>query len=164
MYGLSSQVIYRIQQHIMHMSEVINVIYYLIIIYLTTDKLLEIKLNIRHPVYWNQKKATYLLVSTWFTAISVCIVISITHELVTVRMTNYLYVHVVFDCIVILIAVYTYGYIFVRYTKANSMISRFIVVGCTVLPSAGETISRPGIFTIFRKSNFYVPCLLIINF
>ena len=40
-------------------------IYYLSMFYITTDKLLEVILNIRLPVYWNIEKAKVLLLVTW---------------------------------------------------------------------------------------------------
>ena len=40
-------------------------VYYLSMFYITFDKLLEVILNIRLPVYWNVEKAKVLLLVTW---------------------------------------------------------------------------------------------------
>ena len=115
-------------------------------------------------IYWNQVKAKYLLLVTWAVSVIACISISITNEVLEEDALYPLYIYVGFDVFVIGLSSYTYGYIFKRYCMSKMMISRIIVVGCAVLPTAGESIGRPSLLRIFRKSTFYIPCLLIINF
>lgn len=163
-HGQTRQIIITVQRHLFYAGEVINITYYLVIIYITVDKLLEIKLNIRHPVFWDLKKAKYLLCVTWGLSVAAFISLSVTQKILNRRLLFELYIYVVFDVFFLLLATYTYGYIFRKYCKAKTIISRFVMIGCTLLPNAGERVCRPSLYKVFKKSSFYVSCLLIINF
>ena len=57
-----------------------NVIYYLILIVITIDKLLDVLLNIKYPVIWNEEKAIILTKVIWMIGTLICICVSVVYH------------------------------------------------------------------------------------
>ena len=47
--------------------------YYATMIYITTDRLFDILLNLKYPLYWNELKTTKLLKGTWGGGFAICL-------------------------------------------------------------------------------------------
>ena len=58
----------------------ISIVYYLDMIYLTIDKFLQILLNIKYHLYWNETKAKWLLAVTWLFAGLLVIILALLHH------------------------------------------------------------------------------------
>ena len=131
------------------------VMYYLTMVYLTLDKLFDILLNIRYPLYWREEYTKRLLKATWGITLTIAITASIVHYFYQVEFHEILdtYAYPILDVIFILIALVTYGFIFHKYKQTR----RPPVGGMTAIPS-------PGRFQIFMKSRFFIPVLLITTF
>ena len=132
-----------------------NSVYYLTMIYLTFDKLFDIILNIKYPLYWNEKRTSNLLKVTWTITITTAITISIIYHYTGYDFLGILdmYVYPIFDFVFIIVAILTYGFIFHQYKE-------------TRMPPTQNTsnIASPSAFQVFVKSRFYIPVLLISTF
>ena len=132
-------------------------VYFLTMIYLTLDRLFDILLNIRYPLYWNEKNTRKLLTITWAMSISTAITVSIvdwvyeigSHEILDI------YIYPTFDIVFTIIAVLTYGFIFHKYKQTRAPPTH---ATCT------SHLGRPHTLRVFQNSRFYIPVLLITTF
>ena len=127
---------------------------YLTMIYISIDRLLDVKLNIRYPLFWNEKKTKYLLIVTWLVNISISIVIIIIHGYakMNISLSITMPIFITFDFFFTLLAFITYGYLFEKYRRTR------------VPPIHNTTQPKLSVFRVFRNSKFYVSALLIITF
>lgn len=140
-------------------------IYYFTIIYLTLDRLMDVLLNLKYTLYWNEIKTTRLLLGTWVVGSMVGIVGATVNAAtgIVVHDSTYLkYFSIVTDLSFILLAIITYVYIFKKYKQSR------------ITPTNRQTISnvlfcvtsrrRLRTLHVFRKSRFYIPLLIIVTF
>ena len=134
----------------------ISFVFYLDMIYLTVDRLLDIWLNLTYPVYWNEFKAKRLLQGTWVIGAVLSIVISLLHHFVSFKwqepVFKFFYPTLGFGFIIL--ALVTYCFIFHKYASTRG------------LPTENRRIRprRINVIQVFRKSRFYVPVMLILTF
>lgn len=132
-----------------------NTVYLLTMIYLTLDKLFDIVLNIRYPLYWSEDRTKILLKVTWVISISSAITVSIVYHFTRFKVLEALdlYVYPTLNLIFLICAGVTYVFIFHKYKQSR------------IPPVSSVTgQQRESTFKIFRKSRFYIPVLLITTF
>lgn len=129
--------------------------YFLTMIFLTLDRLLDIALNIKYHLYVNRDKVRRLLVGSWVVNALVLLSVFLIHIFtafdVNILLSTYIYP--TFDICFIFIAFITYGFIFHKYKKTR------------VPPVTLErTKGRQNFIAVFKASRFYIPVLLITTF
>ena len=138
-------------------------IYYLSMFYITGDKLLEVILNIRLPVYWNVEKAKVLLLFTWICGgvFGISLVLSYWFNAFDYQTMLLRYFFPILDIGFLLLAVPTYIFLFKMFrqarTKRPSGTRPSIIV-------KDENNIRVSWFRIFCQSRFYTAALLIFAF
>lgn len=145
--------------------DVINIagngsVYYIIISIITLDRLFDILLNIRYPVYWSKKKAKYLMVMMWSAGIIVSIVFCVTFAFGYTDYYNVLFGYYlpILNAIFLVIAVLTYSFIFHKYRVTRPIVKKRRP---GVVEKKGTIMSR---FTIYRNSRFHIPVLVVSTF
>lgn len=129
-----------------------NTVYYLSTMYVTVDRLLEIALNLRYPVYWSLTKTKYLLLATWFFGIVVAgVSFSFTLEN-TSDVFTILYSHFfpILNTVFLVTAIFSYYFIFAQYKR-----TRVIPVRSRIHTSA---------LRVYRNSRFHIPMIIILSF
>ena len=141
--------------------------YYMSMAYITLDKALEILLNIKYPVYWNEQKAKRLVYTTWVVGVCMPVCVLLMHHIGHISIDAiadvlFLYICPTFDFSFTILAVITYSFLFQRYRKSRVLptVSMHLTHGMT----NQESPNSNSIFKIFRKSNFYITVLLILSF
>ena len=133
-------------------------IYYLNMFYITVDKLIEIFLNIRYAVYWNEQKAKILLKVTWLTGILFTLSMIFAFRFAKfdyhISCANYFYPTI--DFCFLAIAFLTYGFLFHKFKN-----TRNIPTGNNI---NGQRVQQRSICQTFRQSKFYISVLLISSF
>ena len=145
-----------IRQYILIVSFTgVSIVYYFDMIYLTLDRLLDVHLNMKYPVYWNETKTRYLLISTWAIGLFTSVSVSICYKYLDFKWRDafFKYFYPTIEFTFIVLALITYGFIFHKYRQ-----TRLRVPGCMSVYKVTSTLH------IFRKSRFYIPVLLIITF
>lgn len=137
----------------------ISVVYYFVMIYLTVHKLLEIELSIRYPLYWDERKAKYLLISTWIFAFISCATVSALHNIFDFQWQDpfFKYFYVPIEFAFIILALTTYGFIFFKYRQ-----SQLKMPGGMVTTQSYRR--RRSTVEIFQQSRFSAVLLLIVTF
>ena len=130
----------------------VEFVYYGAIISLTFNRLLEICLNIKYPVYWNLRKGKYQLALVWVIGMVFWLVLAIYNEVDNLYITIML-VYIPLDILYLIIGTITYAFLFKKFT------GRFMAPHGT---SSNER--QPNRFKIFRQSRFFICSLLIGNF
>jgi len=132
--------------------------YLLMMIYITIDRLLEVYLNIKYPLYCKEKHAKRLIVLTWFTSAGLTLGVSLAHKMSNFAYKEPFFAYVLLPLSVIFVssAICTYISIFRKYRQTRVHPVHSVRIGNT----------RNGVntFTVFRRSKFYVPVLLISTF
>lgn len=129
--------------------------YYFSMFYITIDRLLDIHLNIRYNVYWNENKAKKLIYATWGFSSVVCICLVSTYFS---KAYDYKYAMLHFfmlpaDFLFIFLTIITYVVIFKTFRRTR-------VFSVT----ASTTYATPTCWQVFRNSRFYVSVLIILSF
>ena len=134
----------------------IAIVIYCVMIYITLDRLLDISLNIKYSVYWDEYKAKYLLILTW--------VLSAIYNLTTCLMyrfvefdwkaSAYKYIFPTFEFSFVVLAVITYSYVFRKFKQSR------------IIPTTSGSGTKKNVnaFTVFRNSKFFVSVLIILTF
>ena len=134
----------------------VSIVYYFDMVYLTFDRLMDVALNIKYPIYWNEKKAKYLLMTTWLIGFLTCLSVSLCYRFLDFSWEDaffkFFYPPIEFAFIILALA--TYGFIFLRYRKSRINFPGSIMVHT----------HQPSTMQIFRKSRFYISLLLIVTF
>ena len=135
----------------------LSLLYFVIMIYVTADRLLAVLLNMKYNVLWSVNKTKYTLIVTWVVCITLGVIVSLLYELFNLHYESYItYVHGVFDIGFIILALVTYGVLFSKYKNSLSMQTRNT--------ECGQSDRRQSLFEVFRQSNFYISVLLITTF
>ena len=135
----------------------ISLIFYMNMLYIALDKLMEVMLNIRHLALWNKRKARRLLVASWVISLLLgtitCIIYMLCHlqEKFLEEILN-VYVFPVYDLIFLCIAISTYTFLFKKFKESRAA------------PTAPRKDPRASTWKVFRQSNFYTSVLLISSF
>ena len=135
----------------------IAVVYCMVMVYITLDRLLNILLSLRYKIYCTETKAKHLLQVTWIVALLICTSVSLTYHFngYIWQTTFFMYVYPTFDFAFIILALITYVFIFLKYRKSRRKYFQSY---------SQPNIKRDSTFKIFRKSNFFIPVLLISTF
>lgn len=157
---IALQRIFQVQYHIMIVLESgVLLIYYFAMIYITLDKLLEITLNIRYPIYWNSKKAKCLIIATWIFCILLGVFVSIYSYMkgVFLEAVFVKYVYPVLDIGYLTLACVTYVFIFRKFKRSQA---------APIKLRRASVFHQPQLTNcqVFLNSNFRVPVLLITTF
>ena len=136
------------------------IIFYFIMVYITMDRLMEIVLHIKYPIYWNENKAKRLLQGTWIflclTATTVLLVDK--YKTYPWKEICFKYVFTTLDFGFLIFTVSTYCFIFQKYKQ--SRVLPFQRVNKKIGLHQNFVIIR----SVFRKSKFKIPVLLVITF
>uniref|UniRef100_A0A069DMH9 7 transmembrane protein n=1 Tax=Clytia hemisphaerica TaxID=252671 RepID=A0A069DMH9_9CNID len=161
------------------------IVFHFSMIFITIDRLLEILLNIKYPVYWNEHKATKLLIGLWVISGLLTITVGICKGLADFQWENYFftYFYPTVEFFFIILAFASYLFIFKKFNT-----TRVIPIHVPTLriprerqkddeyemgdnnssspkpPPRRQARQRRSSITTFRKSRFFIPVLLILTF
>jgi hypothetical protein len=137
----------------------ISITYYLSMVYITIDKLLDIFLNIKYAVYWNTIRAKYLIQFTWVFSVSVCLCTSLAYYFQGFEYKNTIrkFFMTPFDVFFIVLTIITYIFIFMKFRQTRG------------IPQSNDNlrsnvIGRRTCWYIFRHSRFFVSVWMILTF
>ena len=133
----------------------LSFVFYMCMILITLDKMLEVWLNIRYSIYCNAMKAKYLMYFTWVIGFIIFVIIITTYLLLEFPYHKFnVYCFLIFDFSFITIAVVSYSSIFYKYKETR------------MHPSGNRNNgqSRRSLLKIFLNSRFYISILLIASF
>ena len=135
-------------------------VYFLTMIYLTLDKLLDIYLNIKYHLYWNEYRTKNLIVTTWIVTLSSAVTASIVYHFTgfDVHETLDLNIYPKFDVVFLIVAGTTYPLIFHKYKQSRAPPHLIRLITQSSMEEAVET------FKVFKQSRFYIPLLLTVSF
>lgn len=137
----------------------ISLVYYFVMIYITLDRLLDILLNIKYPLYINIVKVKNLLRMTWFVALLVVVTVCFLQRFIKEYPWEkhiFKYCFPILDFGFIILSLLTYGFIFYKYLETRQ--------GPTTIRQNSSLQRQNSAFYVFRKSRFYVSVLVIFTF
>lgn len=164
----------------------LSLVFYLIMIFITIDRLMIMILTYRYRRYWNERKARYLLIATWLFGAATSSTVALLYHTSDTHWESFFfkYIYPTIEILFILIALLTYSFIFHSYrkkrrladqhpsTKRSSVRPRRV----SVITGSYNTHHRKNNSFIKRKgkekdlqeninnSVFYIPVLLITSF
>lgn len=163
-------------------------VFHVSMIFITFDRLLELLLNIKYPVYWNEDKTKCLLFCTWMFGACLSIAVCCLSGLRTVKFEWEKYFFTYFfpsiEIIFVALAIATYTFIFRKFKKtrqvpvvytpkdrglqppalnSNNVNNNKINNNVKVQPKK-QVAKRVSSCRIFIKSKFFIPVLLILTF
>eukprot|EP00111_Clytia_hemisphaerica_P024689 TCONS_00072753-protein len=145
-------------------------IFHLSMIFITLDRLLELVLNIRYPVYWDEDKTKTLLIGTWILgtciSISICCISGIQQFDWATYFFKYFFPSI--EIVFVALAFVTYTLIFRKFKTTRQS-------PCNYNPEDADSRKRAmsngsnkkkqeSSFRIFIRSKFFIPVLLILTF
>ena len=156
----------------------VSFVFYLVMVYVTIDRLMVIALNLQYTKYWNENKAKYLLLVTWLIGGVIAITVEITYVVIGFEWETifFKYFYPTMEFLFILLAFLTYIFIICKYRKRQRTIcfhsegplasSTQVVSLKKKCKSSKHSVSNTPIAKRieFRKSIFYIPLLLITTF
>ena len=163
LFSMSSQTkatVDKVREYLLMVSFIgISIVYYLDMMYLTMDRLLNILLSLKYPQYWNETRAKYLLITTWLVGIVITTGMVIVYIFFSFpwEVTFYKYIYPALEFLYIIIAFATYYVIFRKYNKSQVRLS---VISLSTA-NQSTTVRKRNICAEFRKSFFLIPVLLI---
>ena len=103
--------------------QVIFCAYYMSMIYITADRFFAVLLNMKYPIYWNVKKTKFLLLANAAVAVGVIAGLSIQYSIQPFRFGRIftMYVHSTLNCVVLLLFVATYSFVFYKYSNSQHL-------------------------------------------
>ena len=127
-------------------------VYYMLMMCIVLDKLSQIKLHLKYPLYVQRVK-NKLLASIWFIGLVFCVIITLLNKVEGIEYEEAFvkYVYPVFDVTVLLVIIVCYTYIFYKFTELKR----------TPKYTGSSNISR---FKILFKSRFYITLLIVLTF
>ena len=173
------QILERIRYYILIVSFTgVSFVFYLVMVYLTFDRLMGVALNFQYTKYWDENKARYLLLNTWLICGVIVTTVLVTYHLYGFDWESffYKYFYLTVECLFILLALLTYGFILIKYFRSQRIVYVQPSVQQGHSPESTTTNtamkatkhSEDGAqlrkFTRFKKSVFYIPLLLITTF
>ena len=139
----------------------ISFAFYMGMLYIILDRLLSIVLHMRYRVYCTSTSIKCVLITTWFVGGVMILTVSVARYKFNFDWETifYIYFYPTLAFAIILVTFVTYSFIFSKYKKSyiTHRTRRSIQSG----QSKKTTVSS---FTLFRKSKFYIPALLVGTF
>lgn len=134
----------------------LSIVYFLIMIYITADRLIHVYLNLKYPTIWNVARTKHLIVFTWCVGGITIIGVSILYWLTRLPWEDdfYKFVYPPMEAIFLILAAVTYTLIFRKYSKSQKKLSTFS-------KSSNRSLHKPS---WFKNSFINVPGLLIVSF
>lgn len=131
--------------------------WYLSMLHLTLDRLLDVLLNIKYSLFCYPERTKLVIRITWFITSTFGVTMCLLHRFVNFDSMRILvkFVFPCFDFIFIIIAIVTYGIIFHKYRHSRTPPTK---------SSIYSTSSRVSITDTFRASRFNLPLCLIVTF
>ena len=148
------------------MDYILYLNFYLTLFYITADRLACSLLNVRYPLYCSARKAKYLVVGTWTFGILLTIILSFLFKYYPSNAVTTVFVfsidgddspfisysHQVCNIGFTIFAVLTYSLIFRLYARSQRR------------RSTSGTVQLRSAFSVFVKSRFFIPILLVFTF
>ena len=121
----------------------IALVYYLSMYFITIDKLLEVLLNIRLPVYWNIEKAKKLILATWLIGFlfGISSILSVAFASFDYERTLFHFFFPILDVSFILLSIPTYFFLFLRYRATQQPPSRKTSIQSTRRKASNQSTS-----------------------
>ena len=144
-----------------------GIVYYLSISLITVDRLLDILLNIRYPVYCTEQKTKRILCVVWVLGCAVIITLVVLEKKSRIDTYHLLftYVYPVCNAAYLLLAVATYVFIFQKFNQTRTDPTGNEAPrrrqGVTAKPTTTERLS---LLQVYRNSRFHIPVLIITSF
>lgn len=138
-------------------------VYFLSMIFLTIDRLLDIVLCLHYHYYITTRRTKGLLLGTWCISLFAGVILAFIHRYATkdfVALTGPMvkFVYPTFEFIFILVAFLTYGFLFHKYRKSR-------VPPVQRRQTVVQRMSRvPSVLQAFQTSRFHIPVMLITSF
>lgn len=123
---------------------------YCSMVYITLDRLLEVLLSIKYPVYVTVRRVIKLVTITWFIAVSTGITLSLSTRMHRMMHAAMVYVKPTIDVVYSLFVIVSYLIIFHYFKKSR-------------LPPSGYH-ARVSVLAVFRRSKFSISLMLVISF
>lgn len=142
----------------------VSFVFYCDMIYLTLDRLMNILLDIKYPLYWCETKAKYLLSGTWCAGLIMCATVSVLRYSIGFDWEGafFKYFYPGINIGFIMLAVVTYVFIFKQYRKTRMNPVR--LKNNAESQDGENTQQDDSAWTVFRNSRFYISVLLILSF
>lgn len=140
-------------------------VFYMNMIYITVDRLLDILLNLRYPVYWDEYKAITLLKVTWFMGI---VIVAITfvccygYDQWVWESVMFEFLYPFLEIAFMVLAVFTYIFIFRKFKQ--SQLPPVHLQYDKSVSTTKKTKRQNSTFEAFKNSRFYISVLLILTF
>lgn len=133
-------------------------------IYITIDRLLDIKLNIKKPIYFNENKAKCLLLGTWVTGVLMYILFALIYKFTSCKYNYYFYkyAYTFCDALFIVISIYTYAFLFNKFRQAK--VRPAVSLPGVPRSSRPRRCQRQNSFALFRRSKFTIMYFAIVMF
>lgn len=139
-----------------------GLIYYVCMIYLSIDRLLDIALNIKYHLYCNINKTTVLLRATWGIGLFITFALMFMHGFTDYDVINALaFIYPAFDFVFVVIAFTVYGFLFHKYRLSRLPPARQALKRTLSVQRSASDSMRPTVFQVFQTSRFHMPVCLI---
>ena len=69
------------------------IVFHFSMIFITVDRLLEILLNIKYPIYWNEDKAKRLLIALWIVSFIITIIVALCQKYLKLEWESYFFTY-----------------------------------------------------------------------
>lgn len=132
-----------------------DLMYYMSMYYLTLDRLIAIRLNIKYQSCCTVRRTKWLLAFTWLISLMICaalITIYILEGKIWYKLPYTNYINLGFSSIYVIIAVTTYITLFIH------------LINSSQFQTQNNSNASISIVQVFRRSNFHIPILLITTF
>ena len=137
----------------------VQLAYFATMFCITLDRLIAVKLSVKYGVYWNWKRAKHMIIVIWVIsalfAITSVIINRVTGEKLVGPYSTYLFTPLNF--IFLLLAVFTYSFIFHQYKRSLMMVLKRDDVKLL-----GEVPDNACV--MFLKSKFKITLMIIVTF
>lgn len=145
-----------------------SLISYFAMIYLTIDRFFELYLNLKYPLYWNERRSRHLMTSMWVFSTSIALAICFLFQYCNVDYIRicYIYFYPTLEALFLVVALFTYGYVIktscrVISTRMKILPLQEVFDSKTVAVLKCKTDRR---FEVFRHPTFYIPTSLVVTF
>lgn len=148
------------------MNSIYLIVYYLAMVYVNLDQLLEVTLNIRYFLFVTEERVKVLIIFTWSISILVGVALScfltnnMTHDMIDVIRLKFASGLYVIEILFMLFIIITYVIIFYHFKKTRIQPCRITTKGERKVPLRIILLSS---WHAFRKSRFYITSLLIVT-
>lgn len=140
---------------VVHIAEhtLLNFVFYMNIILLTVNKLLEILFHMKYPIYLNTQNVRRIIVTMWIIGFVVFLAIILLFELTDFDYEAFdRYYFIMSDFLVLAIVTTSYGFIFYKYVESRRY-----------KPSQ-RRVSTESLYHIFRHSKFHISVCIVVSF